>query len=61
MLRPGYHFDNHKRLVEKLHTIMDEAAVEYDWDEEVADDFAQYVKDWASRRAEAVLNKAQGI
>jgi len=48
MHRPGYH----KRLVAQLHIIMDEAAVEYDQDEDVVDDFAQYVKDWASRRAE---------
>ena len=51
--RPGCHFDNHKRLVEKLGIIMDEACVEYDHDEDVVDDFTQYVKDWAIRRAEA--------
>jgi hypothetical protein len=43
--RPGYIFDNHKRLVEKLGIIIDEASEEYD--------FTQYVKDWAIRRAEA--------
>ena len=43
--RPGYYFDNHKLLVDQLHTIMDEAAVEYDTDEDVVDDFSQYVKD----------------
>ena len=61
MLRPGYHFDNHKRLVEKLHTIMDEAAVEYDWDEDVVDDFTQYLKDWANRRSEDRPGRAEGI
>ena len=52
MLRPGYHFDNHKRLVEKLHIILDEAAEEYDLDDDVVDDFTQYVKDWARCREE---------
>ena len=61
MLRPGYHFDNHKRLVNQLHLIMDEASVEYDEDEDVVDDFTRYVKDWASRRSEARLDRAQGI
>ena len=58
MLRPGYFFDNHKKLVNQLHLIMDEASVEYDTDEDVVDDFTQYVKDWASRRSEARLDKA---
>mgnify|MGYP005829367977 FL=1 len=58
MLRPGYFFDNHKKLVSQLHIIMDEASVEYDTDEDVVDDFTQYVKDWASRRSEARLDKA---
>lgn len=53
MLRPGYHIDNHKRLVERLHIILDEAVKEYDHDEDVVDDFTQYVKDWATRREEA--------
>ena len=56
--------DNHKRLVEKLHIILDKAAEEYDLDEGVVDDFTQYVKDWANRREEnsaARLNKAAGI
>ena len=44
--------DNHKRLVEKLHIILDEAAEEYDLDEGVVDDFTQYLKDWANRREE---------
>jgi len=58
MLRPGYFFDNHKKLVGQLHLIMDKASVEYDTDEDVVDDFTQYVKDWASRRSEARLDKA---
>ena len=61
MLRPGYMFDNHKRLVGLLHLIMDEASVEYDTDEDVVDDFTAYVKDWASRRVEARLDRAEGI
>ena len=59
--RPGYHFDNHKFLVDQLHIIMDKAAVEYDEDEGVVEDFTQYVKDWASRRSEARLDRAEGI
>jgi len=59
--RPGYHFDNHKLLVDQLHTIMDKAAVEYDEDEDVVDDFTQYVKDWASRRADARYDRADGV
>ena len=70
MLRPGYIFDNHKRLVEKLHIILDEAAEEYDLDDDVVDDFTQYLKDWARcreeeaeqcRRSATRLNKAAGI
>ena len=45
-------FDNHKRLVEKLHIILDEASVEYDSDSDVVDDFTQYIKDWETRRSE---------
>jgi hypothetical protein len=52
VMRPGYVFDNHKLLMDQLHIIMDKAAVEYDQDEDVVDDFTQYVKDWASRRSE---------
>jgi len=52
MLRPGYHIDNHKLLVERLNTILDEAVKEYDLDEDVVDDFQAYVKDWANRREE---------
>jgi hypothetical protein len=61
MLRPGYIFDNHKRLVDQLHLLMDEASVEYDEDEDVVDDFTRYVRDWASRRSEARLDMAEGI
>jgi len=61
VFRPGYVFDNHKRLRELLHLIMDEASTEYDLDEDVVDDFTRYVKDWASRRSEASLDRAQGI
>jgi hypothetical protein len=61
MLRPGYIFDNHKRLVDQLHLLMDEASVEYDEDEDVVDDFTRYVKDWENRRSEARLDRAQGI
>jgi len=52
MLRPGYHIDNHKLLVERLNTILDEAVKEYDLDEDVVDDFQAYVKAWANRREE---------
>ena len=55
--RPGYH----KLLVDKLHIIMDKAAVEYDQDEDVVDDFTQYVKGWASRRADARYDRADGV
>ena len=61
MLRPGYIFDNHKELVEKLNVILDKASVEYDEDEDVVDDFTQYVKDWANRRSEDRPGRAEGI
>ena len=54
-------FDNHKRLVDRLHRIMDEAKEEYDLDEDVVDDFTRYAHDWASRRSEARLDRAEGI
>ena len=50
-------FDGQKRLVEQLHRIMDEAAVEYDEDFDVVDDFTRYVKDWADIRSEASLER----
>ena len=61
VFRPGYVFDDHRRLVDQLHSIMDQAAVEYDEDFDVVDDFTRYVKDWADRRSEASLERAQGI
>mgnify|MGYP003150214659 CR=1 FL=1 len=61
MFRPGYVFDNHKLLVEKLNIILDEAVKEYDNDEGVVDDFEQYVRDWANRRSEARYDRAEGI
>jgi len=48
--RPGYHFDYHKDLVEQFHAILDKAAVEYDQDVDVVDDFNFYAKSWASER-----------
>ena len=59
--RPGYHFDKHKRLVALLHILMDEAATEYDQDEDVVDDFTQYVRDWAIHRLEARHDGADGV
>ena len=65
MIRPGYHFDNHKRLVALLHILMDEAAtmsgLEYDEDEDVVDDFNQYVRDWAIRRLEGRRDGVDGV
>jgi len=60
-VRAGYIFDNHKRLVDKLFTLLDRAAVEYDADEDVVDDFTQYIKDWATRRSESILDRSNGI
>jgi hypothetical protein len=54
-------FDHHTWLVDQIHRIMDQAAVEYDEDFDVVDDFTRYVKDWASRRSEASLDRVQGI
>ena len=50
--RPGYVFDDHKKLVQELYSILDRAATEYDLDRDVVDDFMAYVKDWAKRRDE---------
>ena len=60
-VRAGYIFDNHKRLVDKLFTLLDRAAVEYDEDADVVDDFTQYIKDWATRRSESILNQSNDI
>ena len=49
-LRPGYIFEDHKQLVVEFFGILDRAAMEYDLDEDVADDFRQYIKDWAQER-----------
>jgi len=49
-LRPGYIFDNHKKLVQELFSILDQAAVEYDHSEDLVDDFTAYLKDWANQR-----------
>ena len=54
-------FDHHEWQIDRLHRIMDKVAVEYDEDEDVVDDFTRYAKDWASRRSEARLDRAQGI
>ena len=48
--RPGYIFDNHKKLVQELFSILDRAAVEYDHSYDVVDDFQSYLKDWATQR-----------
>lgn len=48
--RPGYIFDDHKKLVRELYSILDRAATEYDLDFDVVDDFTQYIKDWAQER-----------
>ena len=50
MTRPGYVFDNHKKLMEQFHAILDEASSEYDDDTDVISDFAQYGRDWANQR-----------
>ena len=47
-------FDHHAWLVDQLRRIMDEAAVEYDEDFDVVDDFTQYVKDWAKGRPDDI-------
>ena len=50
-LRPGYIFEEHKHLVVEFFGILDRAAINYDLDEEVADDYRQYIKDWEQERA----------
>ena len=59
MFRAGYHFEEHKRIVEMLYILMNEASEEYDTDEGVVDDFTQYVKDWAIQRLDGSLNKEE--
>jgi hypothetical protein len=51
--RPGYFFDNHKKLVSQLYLLLDEASVEYDDDRDVVDDFQRYCLDWQELRGEA--------
>ena len=50
--RPGYIFDDHAALMLALFDILDQAAVDYDNDEDVTDDFTAYIHDWAKRRDE---------
>ena len=50
--RPAHTFDNHKKLVQELYSILDQAAVEYDDSEDVVDDFTAYLKEWARQREE---------
>ena len=50
--RPGYIFDDHAALMLALFNLLDQAAVDYDNDEDVTDDFTAYIQDWAKRRDE---------
>ena len=50
--RPGYIFDDHTALMLALFNILDQAAVDYDNDEDVTADFTAYIHDWAKRRDE---------
>ena len=50
--RPGYVFDDHAALMLALFDILDRAAVDYDNDMDVVDDFTAYLNDWANRRDE---------
>ena len=61
-VRAGYtHDDWHERMVDILRILLDRAAEEYDEDEDVVDDFTGYIKDWANRRSEDILNQSKGI
>ena len=61
-VRAGYtHDDWHERMVDILRTLLDRAAVEYDEDADVVDDFTKYIKDWATRRAESILDHPNNI
>jgi hypothetical protein len=60
-IRPDYIYDAHNRLVDQLFIILDRAAVEYDEDKDVVEDFTQYIRDWATRRNEAILDSPNGI
>ena len=48
--RPGYIFDDHKKLVAELRVILDAAVESYDHSEDVVDDFTAYLKEWARQR-----------
>ena len=48
--RPGYIFDDHKKLVAELRVILDAAVESYDYSEDVVDDFTAYLRDWARQR-----------
>ena len=61
MMQATYFLDDHQRMVRQLHVMMDEAAVEYDTDEDVVDDFVHYVRDWANLRLEASLDRKGSI
>ena len=61
-VRAGYTPDDwHERMVDILRTLLDRAAEEYDEDEDVVDDFTRYIKDWANRRSEAILDRPNSI
>ena len=61
-VRAGYtHDDWHARMVDILRTLLDRAAVEYDSDDDVVDDFTGYIKDWANRRLEAIQKQSRSI
>ena len=51
--RPAHTFDNHKKLVQELYSILDQAAVEYDESDDVVDVFTAFLKYWARRREES--------
>ena len=61
MMQSTYFLDDNQRMVRQLHVMMDEAAVEYDTDEAVVDDFVHYVRDWANLRLEASLDRKGSI
>ena len=52
--RPRYiwRVDDHAVLMLALFNLLDQAAVDYDNDEDVTDDFTAYIQDWAKRRDE---------
>ena len=48
--RPGFIFDDHKKLVSELWVILDAAVESYDHSEDVVDDFTAYLKEWYRQR-----------